>query len=252
MLKITLATGEIQEVAFNQASTLTVSTPGFVDGIATPITSSFSEISDVEITTDPVEVQPVIAQEDPPAPPVPTSGLPVDTTAVTTEPTSPDPVVEPVADPGPGADAPVDGSGNPIDPAADVVVPAVEPDPEPAPDTSNPQVDALSEPQSVGEALAAADVSTEPTEPTDADVPPAVSTPGLEDAVAAAGAVVDAAVADPAAHVDHLEQARTDITAALNTWPGDPNLLDLKVQLDDLAADAMAAEAPVADGPPAA
>lgn len=262
MLKITLISGQEQDVPFNSTSTVTVTNQGFVDGIATPITASYSEIASLEIVADPEPQVATIQTEDPPAPPVPTSASPDDGTVAGTEPTSSD-VLTPIQDdtvtgiPAPvtvtdsglavvtgvpnASDAPVDGSGNPVDPAADVTVPAPDPEPDSAPDTSNPQVDAQTTPQSVGEALAAAD----PTEPTDA---PADPPPALTDTIAAAGAVVDAAVTDPSAHVDHLAQAQTDVAAALNTWPDDPNLLDLQGQLADLAADASEA----ASEPPAA
>lgn len=250
MLKITLVSGQEQDIPFDPTSTLTVTNQGFVDGVATPITASYSEIASLEIVADPQPEVATVTSEDPPAPIVPTGGVPVDTNAVTTEPTSSDtaPVDEPVSAPaGPGEVTAVDGSGNPIDATSDVVVPATDPEPAGEPDTSNPQLDEQTQPQSVGEALAAATPPTgDPgdetavTEPTDA---PADPPPALVEAVAAAGAVVDAAVADPAAHVDHLAQAQTDIAAALNTWPDDPNLLDLKTQLADLAADAAEASA---------
>lgn len=275
MLKITLASGQVQEVPFDQTSTLTITNQGFVDGVATPVTASFSEIAELAIVADPVPDQTVIQTEAPTPPPAPTGSVPVDTTAAGPEPTSSvvDDTLTPIQDDtitgipaevtttdsglavvtgdfAPGTDSPVDGSGNPIDPAADVVVPADAPADVVPPDTSNPQVDALTDagtpPDTVGGALAAADAGATPPatgdpgdetpEPTDTTVtdPP----PGLEDAVASAGAVVDAAVTDPAAHIDHLAQAQTDIAAALQTWPDDANLLDLKQQLDDLAADA--------------
>lgn len=181
MLKITLASGQVQEVPFTQASTLTVTNQGFVDGVATPITASFSEIEDLEITADPVVVQPDLPSQNPPEPPAPTSGLPVDTNAGT-EPTDGTPVQD--------GSTQVDAEGNPA--------------------------------------------------PADSSAPPEA----LGTVIANAGAVVDAAVQDPAAHIDHLAQAQTDVTAALNTWPDDPNLLDLKTQLDDLAADAAEATPP--------
>lgn len=275
MLKITLASGQVQEVPFDQTSTLTVTNQGFVDGVPTPVTASFSEIEDLAIVADPVPDQTVIQTEDPTPPPAPTGSVPVNTTAAGPDATSSGAettvtvtdapegdVVTPDTSGGvdtsaaaPGADAPVDGSGDPIDAAADVVVPADAPADVVPPDTSNPQVDALTDagtpPDTVGAALAAADADSTPPatgdpgdetpEPTDTTVtdPP----PGLEDAVAAAGAVVDAAVTDPAAHIDHLVQAQTDIATALQTWPDDANLLDLKQQLDDLAADASEAAA---------
>lgn len=244
MLKITLISAQEQDVPFNSTSTVTITNQGFVDGIATPVTASFSEIASLEIVADPEPQVATIQTEDPPAPPVPTSASPDDSPAPVTEPTSGDgsgaaQTVTVLADgtqiAGTGTSNPVvDGGVVVVLPDADVVVPAPDPEPDPAPDTSNPQVDAQTTPQSVGEALAAAD----PTEPTDA---PADPPPALTDTIAAAGAVVDAAVTDPAAHVDHLAQAQTDVAAALNTWPDDPNLLDLQQQLADLAADADAA-----------
>lgn len=220
MLKITLASGQVQEVPFNQSSTLTIINQGFVDGVSTPVTASFSEISEIEVTADPVDAGPNIQTEDPPAPPVPTGSVPVDVSAPVTEPTSgtsnafatagntsagndaQNPVVT-SATPASGLDAIVT-----TDPPADTTAAADEPSQPPVPDTSNPQV-----------------ASSAPA-------------PSLPDVVASAGAVVDAAVSDPAAHIDHLAQAQTDVGMALQTWPDDANLLDLKQQLDDLAADA--------------
>lgn len=325
MLKITLISGQEQDVPFNSTSTVTVTNQGFVDGIATPVTASFSEIESLEIVPDPEPQVATIQTEDPPAPPVPTSASPDDSAPVGTEPTSGDQTVTVLADgthvTGSGTSNPVDlsvtstsnafaspgntSAGNdaqnpvvtqastssgldavvssdvPVDPDAAADEPATPPEP----DTSNPQVDELAAtptvatvdtvtttPDTVGGALAAADAAgVTVTEPTDGspvqdgstqvdaegNPTPADSTPPepLATVVANAGAVVDAAVADPAAHVDHLAQAQTDVAQALATWPDDPNLLDLQAQLADLAADAAEAQSEadvVADEPPAA
>lgn len=260
MLRVTLASGQTHDVQFDQASTLSVTNQVFVDGVATPAQQSWSEISDLELVTDPVAPQAEIPVESPLPPPAPTSGLPVDTTVTGPEPTSGDPgdagatitvlpdgtqisgtgtsgvsattsVTDPLGEISTGT-APVDpGTGLPV--VEDTDAPLVEPAPEAEPpSTENPQVDALEEPQSVGEALAAADAASE--EP--------VTTAGTQEdhdaAVAAAGAVVDAAVVDPVAHVDHLAQAQADLKIALDKWPESEELQDLKTQLDDLAADA--------------
>lgn len=324
MLKITLASGQEQDVPFNATSTVTVTNQGFVDGVATPVTASFSEIVGLEIVADEEPQVATIQTEDPPAPPVPTGSVPVDQSSQGPEPTS-----FPVTDPStgavvPGASATIPGvtmstsgaavgpDGQPADvttlgtsnafatpgntsagndaqnPVVTQATPAsgldavVTTDPEPdvssvdvsavgpvVPGTSNPQVDEQAATpgaptvdttvpvvDTVGGALAQADAAgttvTEPTDGTpaqdgtDGQTPP---TP-LATVVANAGAVVDAAVNDPAAHIDHLAQAQTDVSAALATWPDDANLLDLKQQLDDLAADA--SEATSSTEPPAA
>lgn len=290
MLKITLISGQEQDVPFNSTSTVTVTNQGFVDGIATPVTASFSEITSLEIVPDPETQVATIQTEDPPAPPVPTSASPDDGTVAGTEPTSSDvPVGTSNAFATPGNTSAGNDAQNPVvtqassstgldaitstDVPVDPDAPADEPATPPEPDTSNPQVDELAAtptvatvdtvtttPDTVGGALAAADAAgTTVTEPTDGSPvqdgstqvdsegnPTPVSTQpniALTTVVANAGAVVDAAVTDPAAHVDHLAQAQTDVAQALTTWPGDPNLLDLQAQLADLAADASEAVA---------
>lgn len=304
MLKITLASGQEQDVPFNATSTVTVTNQGFVDGVATPVTASFSEIVGLEIVADEEPQVATIQTEDPPAPPVPAGSVPVDSSVPATEATSADvPAGTSNAFATPGNTSAGNDAQNPVvtqaTPASGLDA-VVTTDPEPdvssvdvsavgpvVPDTSNPQVDeqaatpdaptvdttvppvatnpfvnadgspvaavdpdasVAAVPDTVGAALTAADAAgTTVTEPTDG-TPPQDGTPGqpptpLATVVANAGAVVDAAVNDPAAHIDHLAQAQTDVSAALATWPDDANLLDLKQQLDDLAADATEATA---------
>lgn len=239
-LTLTFSNGTTTTVPFSTASTLQVSTD-------TEIQGSWTSVASLELADDPVEVV------DGPAqivlePPAATSGAPADETpAVVTEPTSGDgsdaaSTVTVLAD---GTQIDGTGTSNPTvttttdDPALAPAAPVDVPVDVPPPADVAP-VDAPVEPQSVGEALAAADPPADVTEPTDADVVPApqADTPAPDEAVAAVNDGIDTAVAASAPDQEaHLATLQADIDQLLAQYPDDTRLQDAKAQAADLAAD---------------